>query len=114
VVDAGSFVVQTWATISGTDYQIDEQTFTNVYTPKAEELTATISDVSSYVTSAYTTTYQIELTPKKTIPAGGKFVVTFPAEIELADGVSSISPCSVVMGGVTTTLSGCTYTTSSG
>jgi hypothetical protein len=52
VLDAGSFTVQTWATISGTDYAIDEQIFTNVYTPKAEELTATIKDVSSFVTSA--------------------------------------------------------------
>ena len=51
-VDAGTFQVDTFATISGTDYAIDSSTFTNKFTPTISSLKATISSVSSYVTSA--------------------------------------------------------------
>lgn len=48
VQDAGTFEVETYATVSGTDYAIDDSTFTNVFTPTAATLTAIVSSVSSY------------------------------------------------------------------
>lgn len=49
VRDAGTFSVKTYATISSNDYAIDSSDFTNVFTPTAATLTASVSLVSSYV-----------------------------------------------------------------
>lgn len=70
VRDAGSFIVQTFATISSSDYQIDESTFTNVFTPTPAVLVATVTP-SSYVAYATGTTYTFSILPVKTIPLGG-------------------------------------------
>jgi hypothetical protein len=55
--DSGSFLVNTWSTLSSTQYLIDTTTFTNVYTPIPYILTAEVLTISSTVTYNSPSTY---------------------------------------------------------
>lgn len=103
VRDAGTFTVQTYATISSIDYPIDSSTFTNVFTPTAAVLVATVTP-SSYVAYASGTTYTFSITPVKTIPAGGQITITFPTEVYS----SALTACTITISGTTTSPT-CTF-----
>ncbi len=68
--DAGTFTVTTYATINAMDYVIDQSTFSNVYnaTPSYGSLAASLTSISSYMTSASPATYSFNITPNKSIP----------------------------------------------
>ena len=62
VRDAGTFIVRTYATISGSDYAIDDSSFDNVYTPTVKALTATVTS-NSVVAYATGVKYTFSITP---------------------------------------------------
>ena len=66
--DAGSFLVNTYDTESGSNYPIDSDTETNVYTPTPFILDAQVSSVSSYETYYSPALYTLAITNHKTIP----------------------------------------------
>jgi len=63
VRDAGSFLVQTFAIVGGSDYAIDDTSFTSVYTPTVKALTATVSSPNSVVAYATGVKYVFSITP---------------------------------------------------
>jgi len=82
------------------NYPIDSGTLSNVYTPDAAILTATISSVSSKL--AYdTASYTVSITPEKTLPSGSIIIVEFPSEISLSG--SSVTTCKVSKAGALAT-----------
>lgn len=90
--DVGTFTINTYAVISSVSYAIDTGTFTDVYTPDAALLTATVSAQGSSVAYAETY-YELTLIPEKNLPADSIIVVEFPSEITMED--TSISVCKV-------------------
>jgi len=92
VRDAGSFHVQTYAIVGGSDYAIDDTSFTTVFTPTVEALTASVSPDSdiAYDTGA---TYTFDITPETTIDIGGSLKIVFPTEVYAA----SLSACVVTI-----------------
>jgi len=96
VRDAGSFHVQTFAIFSGSDYAIDDTSFSTVYTPTLKALTATVAS-SSMVTYASGSTYTFSITPQTTIPIDGSIKIVFPSEVT----VTSLSACTVTIAGTT-------------
>ena len=98
IADAGAFTVSTFAVISGTPYQIDTESFSNVYAATPAILVAQVLTVSDFTSGLLPTAYTLQLTPNKTIPSGGRLSIVFPTEISLASG-SSLTSCSVTISG---------------
>ena len=92
VRDAGSFHVQTYAIVGGSDYYIDDTTFTSVFTPTVEALTATVAS-DSVVAYATGVKYTFSITPETTIDIGGSLKIVFPTEVYAA----SLSACVVTI-----------------
>ena len=111
VADAGTFEVQTFATISGVNYPIDVSSSANLYTPTPALLTAAVNSVSSYITYDSPTNYVLKVTPDKAIPAGGIVNIIFPTEVSLAG--SALTACKLTVALVTSSLSTCTKTSNS-
>ncbi|CDW77580.1 UNKNOWN [Stylonychia lemnae] len=114
IADAGTFIVQTYATILSVDYPIDESSFTNVFTPTATLLKATLTTISSYVTNAQPSSYTFTITPKSDVASGSQLKFIFPTQIQLTDSGTSVTPITTTISGTTRTLSGCTTTSVSG
>jgi hypothetical protein len=106
VRDAGTFIVETFATIDSADYAIDYSEFDDVFTPTPALLDATVSLVSSYVAYESPVDYTLTITPNSKIPVGGYVLVEFPAEISLT---GSVTTCTISIGTTPT----CTGTTGS-
>ena len=100
---AGTFIIGSYATVSSVDYGIDYSSFTNVYTATVGTLTASVSTISSYITSNDPSTYTFSITPQAIIPSSGIVSITFPSTITL-DSSYSTPTCTITKSGSTTTL----------
>ncbi|CDW83721.1 UNKNOWN [Stylonychia lemnae] len=114
VSDAGTFTVQTYATINSIDYPIDETSFTNVFTPTEKLRKVILTTISSYATNAQPSSYTFQITPQSNVAAGTKLKFIFPLQIQLANSGISVSPITTTISGTTRTLNGCITTNASG
>lgn len=79
VKDAGTFIFNTYNTISGTDYQVDSGSGSGLFTPLIGTITNNLAVTStSYVTGAGPVTYTVQFSPAHTIPKNGIIILTIP------------------------------------
>ena len=98
--DVGTFTVKTYE-VDGTNlYQIDDGSFTNVYTALPGEITENLAVVTDETeTFATDVLYTLSFTPKHLIPRSGLLEITVPDQIEIENEVTTAENIWVVFGG---------------